>query len=99
MKRAAWQAGGSRQAFPASHRLDRFLGTRLGVEADRHADRVAVLYRYTVGVRAHLERRVRDHIITVCAEQLEHFALELRLLVGDVGDDVAEDVERCYARI
>jgi len=58
-----------------------------------------VLDRDAVGVRAHLEGGARHLSVGVGAEELEHLPLELRLLVGDVRDDIAEDVERRHTRI
>ena len=40
-----------------------------------------------------------DFAVRVRAEQLQHLPLELRLFVGDVRNDVAEDVERRHAGI
>src|SRR5882672_257804 len=99
MLRPRRESIGRRQSLPRPHCFDRRFRRRLLLEADRHADRVAMFHGDTVGVGAHLERRARHLAILVLAKELQHLPLELGLFVGDVGNDVAEYVERWHAGV
>ena len=58
-----------------------------------------MLDRDAIGVGTHFEPRTRHLTIGEGAEQLEHFALEFWLFVGDVGNYVAEYVPRRHTGV
>src|SRR5215471_10038325 len=97
--------GGGRQAgdlgVPAElpPRFLEVFGPWLLRQRDRNGFRVAVLDRDAVGHRGDGEVRRDDAIPLGAAEDLDDLALQLFSLFRDVGDDVAEDVERGHAGI
>jgi hypothetical protein len=68
-------------------------------EFDADAFGVAVDYGYAVAVRGEREGCGLEAGGGGCAEELGDLFLELLFFVLDVGDDVAEDVERGYAGV
>ncbi len=68
-------------------------------ELDADALSVAVEYGYAIAVRGKGEGRGLEAGSGGCAEELGDFLLEFLFFVLDVGDDVAEDVERSYSGI
>ena len=94
MSRSRRKSSGRRQSFPLPHRLNRSFRAGPVLEPNAHADGVTVLDRYPIGVRTHLEGRAHDLAVFVRAEQLQHLAFELCLLLGDIRNHVAKDVER-----
>ena len=58
-----------------------------------------MLDRHPVGVRAHTKRRGNERSRLNAAEHLRNLALDLRLLLTDVRNHVAEDVERRHPGI
>src|ERR1035437_6268176 len=84
---------------PLANGRDRLFHTGSLFERHRQAHRVSILHRHAIRVRAHDERRRLDGRSYEASEHLLHLALDLRLFIADIGDDVAEDVERGNAGI
>src|ERR1039458_4572424 len=78
---------------------DQLVGTGLPLQLYRHGFGVAIFHRNSIAVCRHAKGCRFDPLVGQFTEKFAGLLLHLFFFLGDVGNDVAENVERSYSRI